>query len=284
MNKLGRKYELSVEIPGNKFLVIEPPFTVEFDITRNTLSSANTSKIRVYNQSEKNRSLMYKDRFDVDLRKQVIFRAGYGDNLPVVFSGNISQCFSVREGVNFITEIDSFDSGFAYVNGQTDTTFPPGTSQRDIFLAFIGGLPNVQRGAVGSFPNKLARGVSISGNTTELLRELSGGGFFIDNGKAYCLGDAECLQGEIEVITSASGLLGTPRREETYLTFDILFEPRLIIGQKILLNSITGANFNTFYKVVSLKHKGIISESVSGEAVTSVGVFFGPESLTTVQQ
>jgi hypothetical protein len=216
--------------------------------------------------------------------KSVQLQAGYGLNLPIIFSGNITQCWSVREGNNFITAIECFDGGFAFQNAQINALIPEGTSQEDMFATIVGLLPNVSLGAIGSFPGSLSRPASLSGNGIDILRDLSGGAFFIDNGKGHVLGNSECLEGEMLLINSAAGLLGTPTLERTTLNFDMIFEPRLTVCQAIQLESSTGANFNGFYKVISLKHRGMISAAVCGEAITSVGLWYGTSALTTVPQ
>ena len=220
---------------------------------------------------------------DTATYRSVQLQAGYGTNLPIIFSGNITQAWSVREGVNFITSIESFDGGFAFANGQTNTQFPSGTAFQTVVSNLASSLPGTTLGAVGNYPGSLSRGCSFSGNTANILRDITGGGFFIDNGKAHCLNDSECLDGEMVLINSASGLLGTPVRETTVLTFDMIFEPRLVVGQQIQLDSSTGANFNGFYKIISLKHRGMISEAVCGDAITTVGMWYGTSAITTVQ-
>lgn len=283
MDKLGRNYSLDIAVQLGEGLTIALPFTIEFDITRTTLSSANVAQIRVYNLSLNNRKKIYKNPMDFDQFKHITLKAGYGKNIPIVFDGDIREASSVREGVNFITQIDCFDAGFAFVNGVADIAFPEGFAFKDVIRTIAStSLPNVSVGAIGSFPGALVRGNTYNGNAADQLRQITGGGFFVDNGKFYAMGDSEAIQGEIEVITSDSGLLGTPRRYETYLTFDMLFEPRLTVGQKILLDSSTGSNFNGEYKVVSLHHKGMISDAVCGPAITTVGLFYGTESLTMI--
>lgn len=275
MVKQGRNYFLTIERTNGEFLAITPPITVEFDITRKDFGASNTCSLRIFNLTLDNRTQIYKDRFRFDQLKRIIFRAGYGDNMPVVFQGNVSQAWSVREGTDYITQVECYDSGFAFVNGETNSVFAKGISNASIFESLINQLPDANLGAIGDYPNTLPRGTSFSGSITDILKELSGGGFFIDNGKAHVLGDNEAIEGELQVITSDSGLLGTPVREETFLNFDMIFEPRLILGQVVQLESVTAANFNSFYKVKSLHHRGVISGAVCGQAITSVGVIFG---------
>ncbi len=285
MQKLGRAYTLNVGTAGGGTITVQLPFSVEFDITRNTLTSANVCSIRIYNLSQNHRNQIRFNIMDTGDYRPVVLQAGYGQNLATIFTGSITQAWSVREGVNFITTIESFDGGYAFNNGITNTTFPSGTSQKGVITNLVSSLPNVQLGAVGSYPGTLGRDNSVSGNTMDVLRDLTGGGVFIDNGYVNCLGDNECLPANgISVIDSSSGLIGTPVREQTIVTFDMIFEPRLAVGQLILLNSSTGQNFNGYYKVISLKHRGMISGAVCGDAITSVGMFYGTAALTTVPQ
>jgi len=284
--KFNRNYVLTIEGNDGSLIEIKPPITIDIDVNRNYLSSANVASIRIYNLSERNRSQIRKDNSDYGLKRKIILKAGYGNNLSEILNGSVTMAFSVREGVNFITEVQVFDGGFAYVNSQIDKTYPENTANRTVVLDMISSLKEygVSPGAVGNFEGNLSRANSYSGNTTSILREITNGSFFIDNNKAYCLKDDECVAGEVQVINSESGLLGTPRREQTFLTFDIIFQPSLRVGQRIKLESITGANFNGIYKVVSIKHRGMISESVGGTVITTLGLFYGYEKLNTVQE
>lgn len=275
MDKYNRNYLLLIEKKDGTTLKITLPFTVEFDIHRNSLSSANTCSIRIYNLSLDNRSQIRKDQFDFADLRTISFAAGYGDRLSLAFSGNISQAWSVREGSNMITQIECYDGGYAYVNAITGNQFPSGTSESSIIDSLASSLPGITRGAIGSYPGEISRGNSYSGPTVDILRDITGGGFFIDNGKAHCLNDNECIESGIPLINSESGLLGTPIKEQTYINFDILFEPSLKVGQLIQLESSTADHFNGKHKVLSIKHRGMISEAVCGQAITSVGLLPG---------
>lgn len=281
MDKFNPSYSLSVETIQGTTLLIEPPFTLQLDVTRNVLSSANVSVFKILNLSATNRNKIRKNRWDYGDIRKISVRAGYGDNLPVIFSGDVSRCFSVRDGNNMVTQIECFDAGFAFANATVSQQFPAGTDQRTVIQTILQSLPDVSVGSVGNYSGQISRGNSYSGAATDILREISGGGFFIDNGKAHVLKDDEVLPGAIQVINSASGLLGTPVVEETYINFEMLFEPRLVIGQAVKIESITAENFNGTYKVVSLRHSGIISEAVGGDLITSVGLF-APGFLTLV--
>jgi len=273
VDKFGRSYVLEVETQSG-VVVIGPPITIEMHIIRNTQGAQQSSVLRVYNLSEKRRSQIRFNIYDYGTIRNVRLRAGYGTNMASIFRGNIMQAFSVREGVNFITQIESYDGGYAYVNGTTAQQFPAGTPQKTVVSSLMATLPYTSVGVVGSFPGVLSRGNSYSGNTTEILNELTGGAFFIDQGKAHALGTNEYIAavGGTTLVNAASGLLGTPMREVQIVRFDMVFEPGLNPGHKIKLQSLTEANFNRDYKVTSVEHHGIISEAVCGELITT-GVF-----------
>lgn len=284
MDKFDRNYILLIQKKDGTTLRVTRPFTVEFDIHRNSLSSANVGQIRIYNLNPNNRNQIRKDQFDFGDQRTIQFFAGYGKNLSLAFSGSITQAWSVREGNNMITQIESFDGGFAFVNAITGEQFVKGTPQTSVIDALVQNLNGfgVTTGAVGNYSGSTTRGNSYNGNTTDLLNQITGGGFFIDNGKAHCLNDTECLEGSIPLINAQSGLLGTPIKEQTYINFDMLFEPSLRVAQLIQLESQTAEHFNGTHKVLSIKHRGMISEAVCGSAITSVGLL--PGMFTPVPQ
>lgn len=277
MDKLGRNYILSVasQNDGPLDLIITLPITIEFDITRNTLTSANVCQVRIYNLSELRRNQLRFNSSDYGHFRPIVLVAGYGNTLATVFTGNISQAWSVREGTNFITQIECYDGGFAFNNGQVNLEFPAGTPQKTVIQAIGATLPRTSLGAVGDYPGVTGRGNSYSGNAMKILGELTGGGAFIDNGKFNALGTNEYIASlaGIGFIDSSTGLLGTPILEQTIVRFDMLFEPGLNAGQQILLNSSTEANFNGQYKVIGVKHRGMISDAVCGSVITT-GEFF----------
>lgn len=286
MDKYGRNYELIIQDrTGITLATVQYPLTLEFDILRNTFSSANDAQIRIFNLNEISRGIIRQDMYDFDNRKLIFLYAGYGDNLPLIFSGTTTQAWSVREGTDWVTTMECFDMGFGFINSRFNNTYPSGTQQKTIITDMVNSLSQfgIQKGAIGSYPGAIQMGNTYTGSPVDLLREqMTNGGFCVDNGKAHCLNDNEAIAGEPLVLNAQSGLLGTPLRELQYLNVDILFEPRLFLYQLVRLESQDElADFNKLYKVKSVAHKGMISGSVCGEAKTSVGLI--PGDFTEVQ-
>ena len=284
IRKFGLNYELFVQAVDGTTIIIKPPFTLDFNITRKTLADANVGSFKIYNLSERVRNLLRKDQDDVGNLKQIVVKAGYGKQLADVFKGNVSKGWSVREGVNFLTQMECYDGGFALVNTTMDQTFPKGTLQRSILKAGLNALKagSVEVGAIGNFTGAITKGNSFSGAAAKVISELSGGAFFVDNGKSYILKDDEVIDTPPKIIDSSSGLIGTPTREFQFINLEMVFEPQISVGQRIILKSLTGDNLNGLYKVHSIQHAGIISGSVSSSVKTDLGL--QPGSFTIVAQ
>jgi hypothetical protein len=261
-------------------LVISTPFTIEFDIQRNDYTSTNFAHIRLYNISLYNRNLLTLDQFENTLADAIYItlNAGYGPGpyWPAIFLGNAQRAFSVREGTNFITEITGFSAGLAYQLATSSVAWTRGQSYGAVIAELFNDLSDygVTPGVVN--PTILAqtfdKGGSLSGNTIDILRQLTNKNVFIDNGKINILLPNDILvKGPPTLINAQSGLLGTPIKENAYISWDMLFEPSLNIGDSVDLQSSTGVNvYNGIHRILGVQHKGMISSAVSGDAITSL--------------
>jgi len=282
MDKFNRTYKFFIDTNDGGQLEVGLPLSIDFNITRNTLSSANNAVFRIYNLSETNRSRIAKDRWEYNLLKRVVFFGGYEKDFPTCFSGNVQRCYSERQGVDVVTTIEAFDAGFAYANAQLENAqYPKGTARRSIVLDMMGKLKQfgVEVGTIGNIEGTITRGNSFSGPIIKALTEITDGKFFIDNGKANVLDEKETLVGNLRVIDSNNGLLGTPIRENGNISMNMIFEPRIVVGQRVAIQSIVNKDINQNYKVTEVSHQGMISESVAGTATTKIGCIVNSEVL-----
>lgn len=285
---------MSVEVNPNaqgvtqNNLTIPEELTIDFEISRQSLASSQEATFRIYNLSAKTRGLIFKDPYALTEFRAIQFRAGYRDDpvLPLCFNGFIRSAVSYRPsgGTEMITEIKAYDGGLAMANGFTTQTIASGTSIAQMISLLAKQLPRISGSPiVGAFPVTNKRGTVLVGNTWGLLLELSGGLATIDNGQVKALNYNEAIAAEIPVINSESGLLGSPQRSTTKLDLEILFEPRLTLGQIIQLVSTSNKLFSGTYKVMGFVHRGTISPAVAGPCSTTVSLFFGSSELQVVQ-
>lgn len=277
MRKWIRNYLLTVQVDekAQEYIDITMPLTISFHIKRSVNSTANTGSITILNLSESTRRKIFLDNYKFMYYKGVELRAGYGEELktlPLIFKGNIQSAFSKRNGVDYETNIEALDGGFAYANCNSQRQFAKGTTDKQALKDLVGDLPHIEKGKIGNFNDKLVRGNSVNGNTLSYFETFSDGNFFIDLEKVNCLLPNEGFEGNIKIIDADCGLLGSPLREEAFLTFEMIFEPRLQIGQFVDIISQTETIYNGTYKVVGIEHSGVISDSQSGNCKTKVSL------------
>lgn len=302
MQKFDRVYSLSVEVDdgvntsplqrrflANKSVTISLPFTIEFEINRGGIATAQTATFRIYNLGEVTRNAIQKDSFVFTGFRAVQFRAGYwspaGNFMPLVFNGTVKTAYSYRRGVDFITEIQAYDGGWQMSNvNQVSLTLEAGSTGTETItrlsklMTGLDGIP-----IVGNYPVANKRGEVLFGNAWQLIQLKSGFTAIIDNGQVKALNREEVIAGQIPLISSATGLLGSPQRSDASLDFEMIFEPRLTLYQLVRLESSAQPLYNRNWKVMGIQHRGTISPRVGGDALTKVQLFFNDTSFRAIE-
>lgn len=296
--KLGRRCQLQVEVnprpTGNGItmeaqntLTIPQDLTVDFEITRAFQAKTQTANFRILNLGLDTRNLLQRDPFATGDFRAIQFRAGYEDfPLALCFNGMVQKATSYRLGTDIVTEITAYDGGLAAANGFTAKTIGSSMGIGQLIAELVKDLPRIRQDSIiGTFQNATMRGTALFGNTWSLIVQAANDELklaTIDNNRVVTLGDDEALAAEIQLIDSSTGLLGTPRRTDTSLEFSMLFEPRLVLGQILQLQSRVNEVYNGTYKVAGFTHRGKISPAVSGECTTSVLLFVGVPELKII--
>jgi hypothetical protein len=281
-NKFGRSYVIRVQAPDknilgqDEYVEIRDPLTCEFNIVRNNLASSNTANFTLYNLAEETRNKIIKDAWNIEDQRPIEFFAGYadpGDLIPRCFRGTLKRAYSVRQGSNFKTIIEAYDGIISKPDSAIKFTFPKGTPRSVAIETIIRDIDKVGKGSVtvgNKYSAVLKRAYAMAGEPLAILQQLTDGKFYIDEGNSYAIDESEVMPGELALISSENGLLGTPKRMETVVEIDMLFEPRIKPSQIIELQSETADRFNGYYKVTGITHRGTISGAVCGEAITSL--------------
>ena len=283
--KFGRVFELSVQLaPGSEdSIIIQSPMTLELDIQRDVQATANDARLTIYNLGEDNRKKLFQyaaDPGNLKAYRQIRLKAGYegSPSLPIIFQGSLRQGFSQKRGPDLLTTIIAFDGDLAMQNGQASLTVPSGYTIRDVILQLIKTLPQVGTGGVSNFDSQSSRGLSLSGNSWDLIRKLNPDGHcFIDNELVYVLKNDEFIRAESIDLNSDTGLLGTPCIVNLYqVEVSMIFEPRMKVGMTVNLAS-SETMFNGTYIVKGIAHRGIISGAVGGELITTLTLYPGKD-------
>jgi hypothetical protein len=269
--KLGRNYRLTIVNPQGDQIDITPPFTLHFTVERNNLATANTGEIEITNLGPNTRGRVFKDRFDTSLEWRLVLYAGYGTNLFLVVSGNIHEAYSYKEGPNWTTKISVFDGAQAFQNGFVSASYSAGTDKSQVIKDAIFTLEGIQEGYLGAYAKgEGPRAAVVFGPTREVLMDLTEGHFFVDNGILHVSGDFE-YDGSETLVLDETQLLATPQRRDTSLEVSILFYPQARVNVLASLSSLFPI-YNGTYKICSIHHDVLISESENGKAETSLGL------------
>ena len=282
--KFGRKYRLTIESnDGQAAIVIEPPFTCHFSLNRSTMATLNTAEISIYNLGPATRQRIYRDRYNPFINQQrIVFEAGY-EQLTTVFAGTIFEANSKRQGTNIITTISSRDGGFDVAGTTSYRTLKKGSTLDDVIRSLVADFKtnggNVQLGTLSPTLKQqvLNRPVVLNGNTYELMQKYTDRNCYIDLEKVYVLRNNEVIESEIPLISSATGMLGTPRRDDAVLSVDTLFDPDIVMGQKIQLQSDVSPIYNGVYKTIGVQHVGTISEAECGNLISTFTLLSGSQ-------
>lgn len=283
--KFNPSYSISIEtlLPATSQqanVVIELPYTCEFEVRRAALASSQTATFRLFGLGEKTRDLIQKDWFEAigDVRA-VQFKVGYeGDPTTMIFNGTMKQAQSCKRAgaVDYVTTVEAFDGGAAMSNGFSLRTIAAGTQFSDLIKNLASDLPGIAKTAnIGSFPGTTKRGSSFAGNTWAYIFQMSNGLAVIDDGKLKVLNPNEYIGADIPELSSEAGLTGTPERYLNMMRVTMLLEPKFTIGQLVNLKSSTLKKFNGVYKVMGLTHRGVVSQSVDGERRTELTLWNG---------
>lgn len=279
MAKFGRTYVMNIETGDGKIVEVSMPFSIEFSVLRSINGSANIGNFVLYNLAPTTRKSIFKDPYVLEFRAVQLF-AGYDDGdktlLPMLFNGHIKQASSFRRGADFHTEIEAYDGAMAMTEGNSSISQKSGGNLKDLMLGMMKSLPGIGGATVGGgYDQKFQRGQVVFGNPVEYLKTATRNRFFIDKNHAYVLADDEVLKGDIETIDSSTGLLGTPRKNNTLVEVETIFEPRITVAQSLELISVTNPDLSGVYKVVEIEHSGMISPQVGGTVTTKLKLYNG---------
>ncbi len=290
-NKFQRTYQLQIQgQDGNIYQIGSdsgegPLLTMEFSVSRASMASAQSGSFRIRNLPFEIRSAIGRDWYNMGAYRSLIVRSGYvGTPLSTIFNGLVIRVASYREegGVDWITEIEGHD--FSLVMGNSFSRWTIGSqdapvTQTQVIDRLVQDLQfNVSKQdlnlGIGYIGNFSANRYSYTANdyTWNLLQVETDRLSYIDNGKIYCLPNGDSFKGDLQLISSSTGLLGTPKRCQNSLSVEMIFEPSLVPGQQIYLdtNSDPKLNslFNGAYIITGVQQAGVISQTVNGKCKT----------------
>lgn len=285
MAKLNRVYRLTVQSQDvlgynlDEALEITLPTSINFNVNRSMYAGLNSLDIDIYNLAPNTRNQLFQDVYTNKNNeyRSIILEAGYaGQGMTVIFNGNVWSAYSRRQGVDMITHIHAVD-GLGVQAGMINTTLQAGVTTVDVINTLTQTIPGVSSGTMNMKNHTFTRPVVLSGNSYRLLKTYSEDNVFIDMQTVNIMRVDDVIDGYIPSINDNSGLLGAPERQDATLVVNMMFEPRLLIGQLLEITSRISPQFDGTYKLWGIQHRGDINISRAGNCTTTLQLQVGSQ-------
>lgn len=262
--RFNRDYELTVNISNSQAIIIKPPINIAFSCDKSTKSSLNKLTLRIFNLNESHRLALIKDKL-INRRIPLILKLGYDERLEKVFTGDVKTSVTVREGVDFVTQMECYDGGFDYLNSFTSRT----VKGKDTAVnAIMQDMPNTAKGKITQ-QRQLLRPKVLVGSSSKLIEDQldPDESFFIDGEQLFILKDDEVVSSYIPVVTGQTGLINTPERENSEVSFQTTLNPALRIGGLCKIESKSAPYLNDVYKITTINYNGELDGEVWTQSV-----------------
>jgi hypothetical protein len=210
---------------------------IKFTTHKGDVETPNNADITVYNLAPETLSRI-RGEF-----KRVVLSAGYQGNCGVIFDGQIRQVRNRTEGADTLTEITVADGDRAYNYSTVSATLAAGVRPTGQIAAAATAMAD-KGTALGYLPDlagqALPRGKVIWGMARKVLRDVTQSTdttWSIQDGLLQVLPGTGYLPGADVVLTSATGLIGSPEQTNDGIKARCLINPRLKIGGRVKLDN-----------------------------------------------
>jgi len=280
---------------------------IRFKVKKTGVMTPNAADIVVYNVEAETQKLIQNEF------THVLLQAGYVGNYGLIFKGNIKQFITGRESAtDTFINLNCGDGDRAYNFATINQTIKSGVTpqaQLNAGLSAMAGM-GISAGYTGQLPVvALPRGKVIYGNARDHLKKLAdtyGFTWSVQDGNLVFISQGTYLPGQAVVITSKTGMIGTPQQTTEGIDVKCLLNPNLKVHSRVQINNASiaklkidfwtpGSPANTpspinndgYYYVLLLEHSGdtrgqewysnirLLTVDVSSNPLTSVQVGYG---------
>ena len=232
-----RSYELIItSAEGERRTIRE--LRVIFEITKSVLSFPNLAKVVIYNPNPDTiASLQTK-------YTKVVLNAGYGDNLKLLFKGEVRNVLQTKIGVNRLITFYAGDGERDWQNSFINKTYSETVSITAIVNDIISTFKETTKGVIEGVPDiaDSLMGETVSGSSKDILDRLAkqyGFEWNIQNGEITIVEEAKPLSTlEAVVINAGSGMVGSPTVTEIGADVTTLMNPDLIPNSAFKIESV----------------------------------------------
>jgi hypothetical protein len=211
---------------------------IKFKVKKTGVMTPNAGDIIVYNIEAKTQKLIQNEFTNV------LLQAGYLGNYGLIFKGNIKQFITGRESAtDTFINLNCGDGDKAYNFATINQTIKAGVTpqvQLNAGLASMSGM-GISPGYNGQLPQiALPRAKVIYGNSRDHLKKLAdtyGFTWSIQDGNLVFLSQGTYLPNQAIVLTSKTGMIGTPQQTTEGIDVKSLLNPNLRVHNRVQLDN-----------------------------------------------
>lgn len=210
---------------------------ITFKVSKKDVQTPNTATIKIYNLAEDTIKRMRKEF------TRIIVQAGYESNFGVLFDGNIMYVRRGRENnTDTYLELVAGDGDVAYNHAIVRRTLASGSTPNNQIS--VAAEEMAGKGAATGFVDNLGgrplpRGKVMYGMARHYLRkscESTNASWSIQDGRLQVVKNDGVLPNQAVLLTSKTGLIGTPEINNEGIKAKCLLNPQLKIGGKVKID------------------------------------------------
>lgn len=250
-----RKIELTIGKRGQNGFTYKD-LRVVFKVEKSLNSKPNKSEIKVYNLTKDNRSKAEQSG------NVVLLKAGYGDKIESIFTGDVAKAKTQLEGVDYVTTFELGDGEFLFKTAKADISFSKGTDLKEAITGILNQVGFKFGDLSGLISEKLQAPLVLSGNVRKHLDDVStrqGFEWSIQDDAIQILKQGQATKEQLVLLSAKTGLIGIPKNrfgktpEEKGIEFDCLLNGKLKPGRKVQIDS---AVFQGVYRIEKIVYQG----------------------------
>lgn len=264
----GRKYRILVLMgDGTAFDVSE--VRCSFEIPKTQLGVPQQAIITLYNLSPETENSIIQNG------QQVVVEAGYnGSFYGKIFSGNIIQPVRSKEnGTDYKLTLVALDSNRFTTYGLVGVTLNSNLSMRDA-ISNIASRANyqIETGFIADTRITYPRGKVMFGKPSDYLTQIAktmNATYYTEDGKVNIVQAKQLESGEIFDLGPQTGLIGTPKQNDTGIEFSCLLNPLITLNSLVRIDNkkidqyqysqgtaIRSLDSQGIYRVITVKYSG----------------------------
>lgn len=238
---------------------------IKFKVEKTNESSPNDATIEIYNLSEATRSLLEGKKTKVrlsigylGLNAGGIAGTGVGGSSSVetVFIGDVTKTTQKIESPDIITTVECADGDNRYRNARLEKGYPPNTNLTAVFDD-LGNALGLGKGPQEGIPNKkFANGLTLSGLSRDHLSTLCKSNrleWSIQDENLQIIPEGQGTTESVILLSSDSGLIGSPNKTDKGMEFVSLIQPKLRPGRRVQVDS---RILKGIFKLRKVTHEG----------------------------